>query len=367
MQMHKVVITGGPCAGKTTAMSWIQNHFRRMGYTVLFVPETATELISGGVAPWTCGTNLDYQKCQVKLQLVKEQLFEQAARTMPAEKVLIVCDRGFMDNRAYMNDEEFEEALASVGGSVAELRDQYDAVFHLVTAAKGAEEFYTTENNSARIETVEQAIALDDKLISAWTGHPHFRVIDNSTDFEDKLKRLINEMILFLGEPEKVEMLRRYLIDYPDLEWLENDPYARRIDILQTYIRAPEGEEYRVRRSGEKGHFTYYETVKTKFEGISDVRLERRLTEEQYRDLLREADPKLRPIAKTRYYLTYDRQYFQLDIYPFWKDKAILEIVISDENAEVRFPPQLHVVKEITGDVSYKNITLAARHLSGED
>ena len=81
-QITKVVVTGGPCAGKTTAMSWIQNHFTRMGYKVLFVPETATELIGGGVAPWTCGTNLDYQKCQVRLQLTKEELFEQAASTM---------------------------------------------------------------------------------------------------------------------------------------------------------------------------------------------------------------------------------------------------------------------------------------------
>ena len=47
----KIVITGGPCAGKSTAMSWVQNAFSQMGYRVLFVPETATELISGGVAP----------------------------------------------------------------------------------------------------------------------------------------------------------------------------------------------------------------------------------------------------------------------------------------------------------------------------
>ena len=47
----RIVITGGPCAGKTTAMSWIQNAFTKLGYRVLFIPETATELISGGVAP----------------------------------------------------------------------------------------------------------------------------------------------------------------------------------------------------------------------------------------------------------------------------------------------------------------------------
>ena len=51
-KITKIVITGGPCAGKTTAMSWIQNAFTKLGYTVLFIDETATQLISGGAAPW---------------------------------------------------------------------------------------------------------------------------------------------------------------------------------------------------------------------------------------------------------------------------------------------------------------------------
>ena len=86
-----------------------------------------------------------------------------------------------------MDDIEFAEAIQFIGSNEVELRDNYDAVFHLVTAAKGAEEFYTTANNSARTETVEEAAALDDKLISAWTGHPHLRVIDNTSTFEDTL------------------------------------------------------------------------------------------------------------------------------------------------------------------------------------
>ena len=159
--IKKIVVTGGPCAGKTTAMGWIKEAFTDHDYTVLFVPETATELITGGVAPWTCGTNGEYQKCQMKLQLEKERIFAQAAASMPDEKILIVCDRGTLDNKAYMTELEFSQVLASLGCNEVELRDQYDAVFHLVTAAKGAEKFYTTANNSARIETVEQAVALD--------------------------------------------------------------------------------------------------------------------------------------------------------------------------------------------------------------
>ena len=176
VDITKIVITGGPCAGKTTALSWIQSNFTKMGYTVLFVPETATELITGGVAPWTCGSNVDYQKCQMQLQLEKERIFRQGAATMPVEKVLIVCDRGALDNKAYMSDLDFSAVLHHLGYNEVELRDSYDAIFHMVTAAKGAEQFYTTENNTARTETVEQAAALDDKLIESLTILPPLRI-----------------------------------------------------------------------------------------------------------------------------------------------------------------------------------------------
>ena len=279
MKISKIVITGGPCAGKSTAMSWVQNAFTQMGYTVLFVPETATELITGGVAPWTCGTNAEYQKCQLKLQIEKENIFEQAARTMAADKVLIVCDRGTLDNKAYMDDMEFAEVIRFIGSNEVELRDNYDAVFHLVTAAKGAEEFYTTANNSARTETVEEAAALDDKLISAWTGHPHLRIIDNTLTFEDKMKKLIAEIASFLGEPEPYEIERKYLIEYPDIKWLESNPACQRIEIIQTYLNSAAGEEVRVRQRGIEGNYIYFQTTKRKVSDVKRVEIERRLSQ----------------------------------------------------------------------------------------
>lgn len=359
VDISKIVITGGPCAGKTTAMSWIQNAFTQMGYTVLFVPETATELITGGVAPWTCGTNAEYQKCQLKLQIEKEKIFEQAARTMKADNILIVCDRGALDNKAYMNEIEFAEAIQFIGTNEVELRDNYDAVFHLVTAAKGAEEFYTTANNAARTETVEQAAALDDKLISAWTGHPHLRVIDNSTSFEDKLKRLISEISAFLGEPVPYEIERKYLIEYPDIKWLESNPSCQRIEIIQTYLNSPSGEEVRIRQRGFGGNYIYFQTTKRKVSDVKRVEIERRLSQTEYLKLMMEADTTKRQIRKTRYCLTYENQYFEIDVYPFWNDKAIAEIELSDEPAPVVFPKQIKVIKEVTGDDSYKNASLA--------
>ena len=141
MNITKIVITGGPCAGKSTAMSWVQKAFTAMGYEVLFVPETATELITGGVAPWNCGNNIDFQKCLFHLQLEKEKVYERAAGTMKIDKALIVCDRGALDNKAYMSDKEFGEVLEYLNKDEVTLRDNYDAVFHLVTAAKGADKF----------------------------------------------------------------------------------------------------------------------------------------------------------------------------------------------------------------------------------
>ena len=359
MEISKIVITGGPCAGKSTAMSWVQNAFTQMGYAVLFVPETATELITGGVAPWTCGTNAEYQKCQLKLQIEKENIFEQAARTMPVDKVLIVCDRGALDNKAYMDDVEFAEAVRFIGTNEVELRDNYDAVFHLVTAAKGAEEFYTTANNSARTETAQEAAILDDKLISAWTGHPHLRVIDNSSSFEDKMKKLIAEIASFLGEPEPYEIERKYLIEYPDIQWLENNPSCQRIEIIQTYLNSAAGEEVRIRQRGADGNYIYFQTIKRKVSEVKRVEIERRLSQADYLKLLMEADTARRQIRKTRYCLTYKNQYFEIDVYPFWKDKAIVEIELSDEDATIVFPKQIKVIKEVTNDDSYKNASLA--------
>ena len=358
-QITKIVITGGPCAGKSTAMSWIRNAFRQRGYAVLFVPETATELITGGVAPWTCGSNVEYQMCQVELQLTKERLFTQAARTMPEEKILIVCDRGVMDNKAYMSDEDFKAVQKALHGEAVQWRDSYDAVFHLVTAANGAEKFYSSANNAARYESVQEAIELDDRLAAAWTGHRYLRVIDNSTGFEEKMRRLETEIAVFLGEDHPYEIERKFLIEYPDLEWLESNPLCHRVDIDQTYLKSDPSEEIRVRRRGENGNYIYYETHKRSLNGMKRMSTETRLSKSEYRRLLKNADPNRRTIHKKRYCLTYDTQYFEIDVYPFWDDQAILEIELRDEDTEIRFPENIHVIREVTDDPAFKNAALA--------
>ena len=132
-QISKIVITGGPCAGKTTAMSWIQNAFTKMGYAVLFVDETATQLITGGAAPWLSTSNRDFQLQLLRLQQAKEKAFTEIGKTMKQDKILVVCDRAAMDNCAYMTEQEFGWVIKQINTSKIALRDQYDAVFHQMT------------------------------------------------------------------------------------------------------------------------------------------------------------------------------------------------------------------------------------------
>jgi len=361
VKINKIVLTGGPCAGKTTALTWISNYFSKRGYSVLFVPETATELITNGVTPWTLKTNYDYQIYQFRLQKIKEQIFDDAAKKMKNNKVLIVCDRGILDNKAYMKDIEFKRILKEMGTNEIKERDSYDAVFHLVSAAKGKEEFYTLSNNDARTESLENARKLDDRIISAWTGHPHFRIIDNSVGFEEKLERLLKEIALFLGEPEPYEIERKFLIYYPSIKELENMPNCTKVDITQTYLKSNDDVERRLRARGIDGNYLYYLTEKRKVSDIKRIEIERKLSQTEYLSLLMESDNNLHTIHKTRYCLSENNQYFEIDIYPKWNNQAIMEIELSSEDEEIKIPDFINIIKEVTDDENYKNYQMAKK------
>jgi hypothetical protein len=108
------------------------------------------------------------------LVLICAIFFFPQARGRPA---VLLCDRATYDGKAYLSDEKWNTVLRERRVTEEELRDgRYNAVFHLVTAADGAEAYYTLENNTARSETPEQARELDKRGQRAWLGHPHMYV-----------------------------------------------------------------------------------------------------------------------------------------------------------------------------------------------
>lgn len=141
-----------------------------------------------------------------------------------SQPCVIICDRGklfqqftnspgTMDTAAYMTNENFDVLLDDYNWNVVDLRDKrYDAVIHLVTAAIGAEKFYTTENNAARSEDLSQARDLDFKVLNAWVGHPHIRIVDNSTGFSQKINRVEEVICQVVGAPRPTRGERKFIL-----------------------------------------------------------------------------------------------------------------------------------------------------------
>ena len=364
------VVTGGPCSGKTTALSTIEQELSSRGYYVLTIPETATELIPNGIRPFGDSLSiLDFQYVVFSKQLFKEELYHKVAKIIPHDKIVIIFDRGLMDNKSYITENEFAKILSDFGMTETQVQDRYDAVFHLVTAANGAEDYYTLDNNMARTETAEEARRLDKLGIANWTGHNHLRIIDNSTDFQKKIRRLMNQVYFSLGEPTPLEIERKYLIEKPSIEDLASHADITVVDIFQTYLESANPFiERRIRARGQNGSYSYFLSEKDTTFGLSRVKLEKKISEEEYGRFLGERNLQITPISKERVCFVYKGQYFEIDIFNFMYpdlrgkpscNKALLEIELTSANDTVTLPDFIKVIKEVTDDPYYRNYNLA--------
>jgi thymidylate kinase len=105
-EIKRIVLTGGPCAGKTTALVKVIEHFSSRGYKVFTIPEVPTLFSQAGMNYLTPNKGLFYQgeKATLEIQLALEDKFLRMAEECE-EQTLIVCDRGAMDISAFMTPE----------------------------------------------------------------------------------------------------------------------------------------------------------------------------------------------------------------------------------------------------------------------
>lgn len=165
------------------------------------------------------------QHTVMDMQMSLEDSFERVLRAKGRPAVLL-CDRGLMDGSAYMPSDEWDRFLQARNINSADIREgRYNAVFHLVTAADGAERFYTLDNNDARTETPEEARRLDHLSRAAWLGHPKHFVIDNKTDFEGKMNKLVQIASNLVGLPttSKSVTLKYLLRNEPNVALFPDD------------------------------------------------------------------------------------------------------------------------------------------------
>jgi predicted ATPase len=175
--LQKIVLTGGPCGGKSTAI----RRLRDVGAQAMFVPEVATILFSGGYpAPdernkWSYEWQRTFQSAVSMTQISIED--ELGRRAKECGATALILDRGLLDGASYLQG-GVRELESMTGMSEQEMLERYDAVLHLPTGALLEGEQYDTTSNPHRFEEAEEAIRLDGRIVKAWKNHPNRHTVD---------------------------------------------------------------------------------------------------------------------------------------------------------------------------------------------
>ncbi len=162
-----------------------------------------------------------------------------------------------------------------------------------------------------------------------------------------------------------LEIERKFLIRYPEEAVLDRVPGVRRAKIEQIYLTAQGGETRRIRRWEEDGSVRYVRTVKRGLTAMTRIEIEDDISPETYEELKEEADPRTRPIVKTRLVVPDGDLHFEADLYPFWTRMAVLEEELPSEETPVNVPELFDVIREVTEDPRYTNAALS-RMADGE-
>jgi predicted ATPase len=173
----RIVLTGGPGGGKTTAGDLFR---REIGERVVFVPEAATLLFSGGFP--RVHEPLAVRAAQTAIFHLQRSLEDVQGARFPDR--ILLCDRGTLDGAAYWPGSA-EEYFEAVGTTVDAEMKRYDAVIFFESAAVGGDRI--EGGNPVRNETVEQAVALDRKLRALWSPHPRFVLVPHNQSFFKKI------------------------------------------------------------------------------------------------------------------------------------------------------------------------------------
>jgi len=373
-KMWKLVLTGGPCGGKTTGQARLSTFFENLGWKVYRVPETATVLLGGGVnfADLPQYAAIEFQENLLRTMIQIENSFFALAEASE-RNCLVICDRGTMDASAFVSKEQWEEILSKNSCDEVDIRDnRYHQVVHMVTSAKGAEQFYSIEDHATRKEGLEEARDRDTRAAEAWIGHPYVDIIDNSSDFETKINRLIScvavKMGIDVGDRLKVNARKvKFVVNTP----LPQDfhfPSFRDFEVVHHYLQtASRTMQSRLRKRGRMGKWSYIHTIRKQVSG-QVIEVKTPLTHRDYTHLLDQQDPLHLTVNKIRRCFLYNNQYFQLDIYkepchPRCRGLMLLETysTLSPQDLMDRLPKFLNLDEEVTGDPAFSMFNLSLR------
>lgn len=170
-----VAITGGPGGGKTAVLQLAARAFCEH---VAVLPEAAGIVFGGGFP------RHDTEPGRRAAQMAIFHVQREVERLVIEERrvAIALCDRGTIDGLAYWTGPR-TAYWERVGSTLEQEIDRYAAVVHLQTPdfAEGY-----NHDNPLRVESAQDALALDETIATAWETHPRRFVIPTADDFTDK-------------------------------------------------------------------------------------------------------------------------------------------------------------------------------------
>ncbi|CAN7985888.1 unnamed protein product [Ixodes hexagonus] len=367
----------GPCSGKTTGQARLSTFLENYGWKVR---ESATTLnisfvvsfYSGGVRfPDLTPAEVEkFQENLLKTMISMEETYFDLATTSK-KNCLIICDRGTMDASAFVSKEIWDRIIKAHGWNTVDLRDnRYNQIIHLVSAANGAEAFYNTEDNSCRTEGIELARERDKLAAHAWIGHPYMDVIDNSTDFDTKVRRMIECICRRIG----VDTGDRLALNSRKVKFLVSSlppdsafPPYQDFEVVHDYlITANAKAQSRLRKRGQNNYWSYMHTQRKCDVNSQVIELRRQITHRDYINMLAQRDDSHYTVYKLRRCFLWGNMYFQMDIYKKpchsrCEGLILLETYTAHGSAELKsqLPSFLDISKEVTADPNYSMYCLS--------
>lgn len=365
--MLKICITGGPGSGKTVVMYHLMQVLEERGYHVFLVPETAQELMMNGIRPNSHITPLAFYNFVLTRQLDKERFYGSLYKFYPREKTIIIYDRGILDIGTELPRNTVAGLLQKHKLTIDAAYEQYDLVFHLVTAADGAEHFYLWNNptnitNAANVamESPDSAKQKDIETQSAWSGHPNLHIVQTTKSFTEKINNVINQTLLALQEPRIPSTIRRFIIKKPSTTELADLNCVFRGNVIHTYLHSNDSKIERsvVQLGTKENGFQFYYVERVDVDGDKEKFIsEQRITQQEYIHYLSESNPRMMAITKSKRCFVFENRYYEIELFPFEHKYAVLDLE-SDVNSNSTFPP-FEIIKEVTGDPSFEDIEIA--------
>lgn len=186
---HRIVLTGGPGGGKTTAADLMR---REVGERIVIVPEAATMLFSGGFPRENDASAK--RSVQSAIYHVQRNLEDVHSASYPDR--ILLCDRGTLDSSVYWPSAKYGDFFQALGTTMENELARYDAVIFFETAAVG--NLSIEGGNPTRTESVTEAIEIDRRLQEVWGRHPNFNFIQHESSFLRKLQVAIEKLASFL-------------------------------------------------------------------------------------------------------------------------------------------------------------------------